>query len=166
MIEVLPLREESPTASAPQPLILLRTTDPRVPLQMTGTGLILVESLLVLPYGDGAVLPRPLCTRGPQVERFHPRFGANELRYLQIVILRELRRLLESRLEETDAHVPDARRAAILQEMRAIKHYLSSHAFEAHHRPIAELRDLIDIVITRAMAPSPVDIVEVTELGD
>ena len=166
MIEVVPLRDEPPTPSAPQPLILLRTTDPKAPLQMTGTGLILVESLLVLPCGDDTVLPRPLSTRGPQVERFHPRFGARELRYLQTVILRELRRLLESRLNETDAHVPKARRTAILQEMRAIKHYLSSHAFEAHRRPIAELSDLIDIVITRAMAPRPVDIVEVTELGD
>ena len=166
MIEVLPLHDESVVPSAPQPLILLRTTDPKAPLQMTGTGLILVETLLVLPYGDGAVPPRHLSAHGPQVERFHPRFGATELRYLQTVVLRELRRLLESRLKETEAYVPATRRTAILQEMRAVKRYLSTNAFEAPPRQIAELSDLIDVVITRAMASCPVDIVEVTVLGD
>lgn len=166
MIEVLPLPDESHTPSAPQPLILLRKTDHREPLRMTGTGLILVESLLVLPYSDDTVLPRYLSTHGSQAERFHPRFRANELRYLQTVILRELRRLLESRLKETEAKVPETRRKAIKQEMRAVKNYLSSNAFEAHRRQIDELSDLIDIVITRAMASYPVDIVEVTEIED
>jgi hypothetical protein len=166
MIEVLPLHDEPPAPSASQPLILLRTIDHRTPLQLTGTGLVLVESLLVLPYGDGTDLTRHLNAHGPRVERFHPRFGANELHYLRTVILRELRRLLESRLTETEAQVPETRRTAILQEMRAVKHYLSSPAFEAHRRPIVELSDLIDIVITRAMASYPVDIVEVTALGD
>lgn len=147
-------------------MILLRKTRHNEPLRMTGTGLILVESLLILPYGDDTALPRYLSTHKPQAERFHPQFKANELHYLQTVILRELRRLLESRLIETEAKVTRTRRKTIQQEMQAVKNYLSSSTFEIHRRQIDELSDLIDIVITRAMASYPVDIVEVTEIED
>ena len=166
MIEVLPLPDEPYIPSAPQPMILLRKTRHNETLRMTGTGLILVESLLVLPYGDDIALPRYLSTHEPQAERFHPQFKANELHYLQTVILRELRRLLESRLIETEAKVTGTRRKTIQQEMHAVKNYLSSNTFEIHRRQIDELSDLIDIVITRAMASYPVDIVEVTEIED